>query len=236
MQKRAEQTRRTILLAAATIFDKYGYAAASIDQIIEEAGVTKGALYFHFISKAELAQAVVARQYEVWDWEQASIEAKRLPPLDHVDGVVAIAGRLLQGNVIVRAGMRLVSDVDNIDAELALPLEPWVAYMQIYLEQAQREGAVMPNVDAAAAARALVAGLFGVQQMSAMLYHSKNTAKRLAEWWTQFMRPSLTGSWPDPTPKAKRPRKSSTQPGAEAALVALNRGAKTTRAARTQLS
>lgn len=204
MQKRAEQTRHSILLAAATIFDKHGYAAASIDEIIDEAGVTKGALYFHFTSKAELAQAVVALQYEVWDSEQAAVEAKQLPALEHLDGVVAVAGRLLQGNVVVRAGMRLVSDVDNIDAELALPLEPWIAYMKRHLDKAQRDGSVLPNLDTAAASRAVVAGLFGVQQMSAMLHHSRNTARRLNEWWTQFMRPSLTGMWPEPTPKTTR--------------------------------
>ncbi|MFD6749883.1 TetR family transcriptional regulator, partial [Streptomyces anthocyanicus] len=54
-QDRAIRTRQTILDAAAQVFEKQGYQAATITEILKVAGVTKGALYFHFQSKEELA-------------------------------------------------------------------------------------------------------------------------------------------------------------------------------------
>jgi len=49
-----EATKRKILEAAAKCFSKGGYAKTTMDKIAEEAGVSKGALYWHFRSKEEL--------------------------------------------------------------------------------------------------------------------------------------------------------------------------------------
>src|SRR5689334_5470100 len=46
--------RERLLDAASTLFAERGYHAASVDQIVAAAGVTKGALYGHFASKQEL--------------------------------------------------------------------------------------------------------------------------------------------------------------------------------------
>lgn len=55
-------TRREILRAAARVFDAKGYALARMDDVVSETGLTKGAVYFHFKSKAALAHAVVDDQ------------------------------------------------------------------------------------------------------------------------------------------------------------------------------
>lgn len=229
MQARAEQTRKTVLLAAATIFDQHGYAATSIDQIVEEAGVTKGALYFHFKSKAELAVAVVEAQYENWDWAQASVEARKLPPLELIDAVMAVAGQLLGTDPLTRAGMRLAQDARIVPGDLTLPLAPWINYMEPLFEQAQADGTLLAHIDCAAAARVVVAGLLGVQDMSDHLHRRADMVERVEEWWTHFMRPALTGVWPQPTKKATRKKaaaataKTAERPGAEAAQHALAR-------------
>lgn len=44
--------------AGAELFDRCGYAGATLGEIAGAAGVTKGALYFHFASKEDLARAV----------------------------------------------------------------------------------------------------------------------------------------------------------------------------------
>lgn len=55
-QERAIRTRRALLVAAAEVFDEVGYEAATISDVLKKSGMTKGALYFHFTSKEELAQ------------------------------------------------------------------------------------------------------------------------------------------------------------------------------------
>lgn len=52
--RRAEVTRAALLTAAAGVFAASGYADASVDEIVEQAGTSVGTLYHHFGSKADL--------------------------------------------------------------------------------------------------------------------------------------------------------------------------------------
>lgn len=57
-QLRADATRNALIDAARALFSDRGYAASGTEQIVREAGVTRGALYHHFRDKRELFQAV----------------------------------------------------------------------------------------------------------------------------------------------------------------------------------
>jgi TetR/AcrR family transcriptional regulator, acrAB operon repressor len=58
-KEEAVVTRDTLLEAALTLFSTKGYAATSIDDITKVAGLTRGALYYHFQSKADLYNILV---------------------------------------------------------------------------------------------------------------------------------------------------------------------------------
>ncbi|MFF1793793.1 TetR family transcriptional regulator [Kitasatospora sp. NPDC058263] len=64
-QERAQHTRRALLRAAAGEFDQHGYAGTSLSRVSRAAGVTMGALTFHFPTKASLADAVRADAVEL---------------------------------------------------------------------------------------------------------------------------------------------------------------------------
>lgn len=55
----AEETRKRVLASAASVFAQKGYDGASIAEIAGAAGVTGGAIYAHFPSKAELFAATL---------------------------------------------------------------------------------------------------------------------------------------------------------------------------------
>jgi AcrR family transcriptional regulator len=65
-QTRAEKRARTrseLLDSAARVFARRGLHAASVDQVAEEAGLTKGAVYSNFSSKEELFLAMLSERY-----------------------------------------------------------------------------------------------------------------------------------------------------------------------------
>ena len=53
--RKGEATRRLILERAAPVFNKRGYAGASMSELVEATGIEKGGIYNHFGSKEELA-------------------------------------------------------------------------------------------------------------------------------------------------------------------------------------
>ena len=58
-KRHADRTRNTLIHAAFEEIWQLGFQAASLDAILERAGVTKGALYHHFQNKQALGYAVV---------------------------------------------------------------------------------------------------------------------------------------------------------------------------------
>jgi TetR/AcrR family acrAB operon transcriptional repressor len=57
-KEEAEQTRCKILAAARRCFHARGVSATSLEHIAQEAGVTRGAIYWHFANKEELLTAM----------------------------------------------------------------------------------------------------------------------------------------------------------------------------------
>ncbi len=57
-QERTELTTTSLVAAGRELFAADGYAATSLDAVVERAGLTKGALYHHFAGKRELFAAV----------------------------------------------------------------------------------------------------------------------------------------------------------------------------------
>ncbi|HEY0573386.1 MAG TPA: helix-turn-helix domain-containing protein [Pseudonocardia sp.] len=60
-EERAEATRAQLLDVAAELFASRGYAAVGTEDVVRQAGLTRGALYHHFADKRELFAAVHER-------------------------------------------------------------------------------------------------------------------------------------------------------------------------------
>ena len=58
-KEEAARTRQDILKSALIVFGEKGYSAATLKQIAAEAGVTRGAIYWHFNNKAELYNTLI---------------------------------------------------------------------------------------------------------------------------------------------------------------------------------
>lgn len=58
-QSPAHETRERILASAARVFARRGFQRATLDQVAADAGLTKGAIYWHFKSKNDLFFAIL---------------------------------------------------------------------------------------------------------------------------------------------------------------------------------
>jgi AcrR family transcriptional regulator len=81
----SEETRQRILDAAETVFLDLGVSRASLDRIAKEAGVTRGAIYWHFANKQELFAAMMGRVHDLHD---AVLARSFVNPADPLKGVL----------------------------------------------------------------------------------------------------------------------------------------------------
>lgn len=64
-ERRRELTRTTLLAAAAEVFAARGFHGASLDEIAETAGFTRGAIYKNFANKEDLFFAVCDNDFDL---------------------------------------------------------------------------------------------------------------------------------------------------------------------------
>ena len=114
---KGEIRREKVLEAAASQFVQYGYAAASVRAIADEAGIVPSSLYYYFASKEDLLVAVheegLARIHAA---VTQSLEGMEDPWKRLETACVAHLEKLLEGGVIFKAVMRELPRVYNEEA------------------------------------------------------------------------------------------------------------------------
>lgn len=163
-QERAGRTRQDVLLAAADAFAQVGFEAASLVDISRRAGVSKGALYFHFVSKQALADGVrAAAGREIGSAALHALRAEGRAVQGLIDFSHELA-RLLREDVVVRAGVRLGRQGPRPDGGTCGPDTAWrslTAVVHRLLDRADRAGELRPGADRRACAELLTAVVAG---------------------------------------------------------------------------
>jgi AcrR family transcriptional regulator len=114
MQKRAARTRQVLVSAAADEFDRNGYTGTSLARVSRAAGVTIGAVTFHFASKEELAAAVREQGDAATVTAVAAVTARREGSVQTVISLTLELTGLLEKDVAVRAAARLAREQPGV--------------------------------------------------------------------------------------------------------------------------
>ncbi|MCU1445505.1 ScbR family autoregulator-binding transcription factor [Cryobacterium sp.] len=189
-QARAVETRAVIIRAAADVFGAFGYGGASMADICLAAGLTKGAVYFHFESKEALALAVIDAQHERAIALGGELLHSDQPGLHVLVRMAVELATQLRTDPVSRAGIRLTMESSNLSAPVVTPYEDWIAACDLLLRRAILDGDVRADVDVAAAARFISPAFTGVQVVSDVLTGRDDLMQRIVEMWS-FVLPSL---------------------------------------------
>ncbi|MGW2175854.1 ScbR family autoregulator-binding transcription factor [Streptomyces sp. NPDC001705] len=160
-QERALRTRQALIRAGAELFAREGFVAASLSTISGEAGVSNGALHFHFENKRALARAVedeaLVRLRRITA-ESLKRDGRALPAL--VDATYELVNRIAE-DVVVRAGFGLGDDPGR--GEVASLRREWRYWVEDSVRRAERDGWLTRGVLAADAVTAVVAATVGFE-------------------------------------------------------------------------
>ena len=161
-----ERTRERLLQAAFREIYRSGFQSAGLDTILASAGVTKGALYYHFKSKEALGYAVVEEVIA------PDNHGKWVRPLqsgkDPIDTLIGIVQGLSVRPEDVRGGCQLINlaqEMSPLDAgfrkRLAIVFHAWREAVASVLREGQTHGRVRRDVEPADAAGLLIAMVEG---------------------------------------------------------------------------
>lgn len=150
----SEITRKRLINAAAEEIRRNGFRATSIDQILQQTGVTKGALYHHFSNKLELGYAVVEevyRSHTLEGWGPVLQHAEN--PIDAILGILRRNGDRTKGDML-NCGCplnNLAQEMAPVDegfrARIEAVFQDWRNIIDEALSRGKENGTVRGNVD-----------------------------------------------------------------------------------------
>jgi TetR/AcrR family transcriptional regulator, transcriptional repressor for nem operon len=163
---RADTTRRHILRAASHQFARRAYHEVSLDDILTEAELTKGALYLHFRSKHALAVAIIQMQTAASTVAVEDLLSRSPSGLETlIDFSYLIAAQDIQTDG-VRAGLNLLESVGRLDGMQERLLDSWVEALAVVVEKAIADGDVDKNCSPQDLGRLIVSLHMGLRRTS----------------------------------------------------------------------
>lgn len=164
--KRADTTRDQILRAAAHQFAQRPYYAVGLDDILAEAQLTKGAMYFHFRSKHALALAIVDEQTERAAESVKNLLARKLSGLE---SLIDVSYLIAVGDIthdVTRASFNLLESVGRTEKLQTRLLGGWIQLMGEIAQRGIAEGDIVDQADPEDVGRLLVSIYAGMRQAS----------------------------------------------------------------------
>ena len=165
-ERRADTTRQRLIAAASRQFARRSYSMVSLDDILAEAELTKGAMYFHFPSKQALAVAIIEEFTEMSRAAVTELLARRMSGLETLIDLFYLLAVQNTQHEVARAGVRLLETLDNTTA---LPSTLWqesVEFISTLIRKAIADGDVVDHTDPEDIAKMLVALWVGMPRIS----------------------------------------------------------------------
>ena len=164
--KRSDTTREQILRAAAHQFAQRPYYAVGLDDILADAQLTKGAMYFHFRSKHALALAIVDEQILRSANAVQDLLARKLSGLETLIDVSYLVAIDDSTQDVTRAAFNLLESVGRTEKLQTRLLHGWIELIGEIAERGIREGDIVQQGDPEDIGRLLVSIYMGLRQAS----------------------------------------------------------------------
>jgi TetR/AcrR family transcriptional repressor of nem operon len=161
-----ERTRVRLLQAAFQEIHRSGFRSADLDAILAKAGVTKGALYYHFDNKEALGYAVVDEVIA------SNLHQKWVQPLRNAENPIDVLIRIIRSESLKREDVQRGCPLLNLSQEMsgldeafrrrtAKVYKAWHDAMAKALREGQKRRVVRSDINANETATFLIAAWEG---------------------------------------------------------------------------
>ncbi|MFI5394575.1 MAG: TetR/AcrR family transcriptional regulator [Candidatus Binatia bacterium] len=162
-----DDARRDLMDIAIDCFARYGYQATSIDRIAKAAGVTKGALYYHFKDKEDLLFAAVTKRLGQFERRVAADLALVLDAPTALRQVARVcldhATKSNHRRLIVTLMVEAIDTNPRLAAEFRAMMQRFREFLESIVRRGQKAGQFRADVDPAVAAEVYAGAIMGAE-------------------------------------------------------------------------
>ncbi|MGF1429618.1 TetR family transcriptional regulator [Kitasatospora sp. LaBMicrA B282] len=187
-QARALLTYEKVLDSAAAEIAQLGYESTNLQAVATRTGLTKGALYGHFASKAMLADTLVAHLEETLRILLAPAADPDVPALDRLRTFTCALAARTRSDIRISAAVRLLIDqaaAGRAPTDLLTELRQEILAL---VREAQRQGDLRADRPAEAVADLLLAALLAGHR-TALATGSPDRPGDLSDTWLLLLPP-----------------------------------------------
>ncbi len=202
-----DQARHRIIEAAVQVLHRKGLAGITMDEIAREIGVSKGALYLYFPSKAQLLEAILSR---FRDEMMAKLE-RSVEEGDVAEGIAGTIDKIFSGEFNPVVWHQVIADSAD-DPEIREALREDAKrdskLLQEFLHRMELRGRIPPQGDLEAVADVIYLALGGtIVQVSTRgdVAESRKRLVRVLRWILGVSPIGRGGSPPAPSRTTRRP-------------------------------
>ncbi|MFC7310678.1 ScbR family autoregulator-binding transcription factor [Streptomyces monticola] len=182
-QERSTRTRRKIVEAGGAVFAQRGFEGAVISDVYAKVGVTRGAFYYHFSSKEDLAEAVLETQR---GGEQYPLIPREIKLQEFVDAGMVFTVRLRKDRLL-QGSVRLAVEKASHSLDRSKAFEAWVTHNMRGLTEARERGELHPHVQLDDVAVMIAGAYTGIQLMSEVMDDRRDVERRVSVFLQHVM-------------------------------------------------
>lgn len=169
-KKEAEQTRLEIIKSALKIFSKMGYNRTKLIDIAQDAGVTKGAIYWNFKSKMDLFKQMIRECSKDINKELSKILFSTGSPLNKIEQILKYLLKLLYLDENYRLieeitwqKTELTSEFDDFMEEQTKNIDELKELLLYLIVKGKKKGEITKDFDDETIALSIISYLSGVE-------------------------------------------------------------------------
>jgi AcrR family transcriptional regulator len=181
MQARAEATRRKILDCAVDLFNDLGYGDTGLTDVLQRAGVSKGAFYYHFDSKEAVAAAIIDEYNEKLLRPAREMIDPNAPTVQSLIRASFEAAAIIQSDKLARVGNELMQGLGQISATATRIYADWCERYIAILGTAIADWELVDGLNPTDVAEAVWTGIIGSHLLSAAI--GDDRFERLGRVW-----------------------------------------------------
>jgi AcrR family transcriptional regulator len=148
-------------------FARYGYQGTTIDRIASAAGVTKGALYYHFRDKEELLFEAVQDRITEFEQRVVGSVSPTTDPAGALTEIARVCVHIATKNNLRRFILTLMVEALDTNPRLSEAfrgiLRRFRSYLAGIVRVGQEQGVFRRDVDASLAAQLFAGGVIGAE-------------------------------------------------------------------------
>jgi len=163
---KGQKSRRELMEIAIDCFARFGFQGSSVDRIARMAGVTKGAIYYHFRDKEDLLAAAVADRIGEFE-ARVQRACEGADPLQSLRRIAEVCAEHAFSNdrprFIITLMIEAIDTNEKISVQLRDMMRRFRAFVRNVIKQGQEDKSVRADRDARAVAAGYVSWILGAE-------------------------------------------------------------------------